>query len=630
MIKALNSPSANLEKTQILVIDDNPNDLELLSEILTRQNYEVTSINNDPKAISQAQTDLAKLILVALNPPKMSGYQICQLLKAQTTIQDIPIIFVGASNDPLDKVKAFEVGASDYISKPFHPEEILLRVAKQLKIRETQLELYQLNEQLEKNIQERTAELEIANQKLQQQITQRKQAQDRLLKLALNDSVTGLPNRKSCLYALKQYLKNIEQTSDYQFAIFLIKCDLFQEIKCYLGHLASNQLLMEIARRLGSIVSENDFLGYFENNQFVIVLSNFTEQQELYNYTTKIQEKFKQPFTILSPITEIALDRQEMTISCSIGIVPSNKYYQTEHDLLQDAEIAVYQATQLGKGSYYLFESSLSSESYTFNQKNGHSPTKKIIKQALKEKKFLVYYQPIYALQDNQIVGFEALLRMQTNEKKLILPQDFFKTAEISNLSILLGDLVLQQACFQLKSLHLQHKSQQELFININLSQKQLLDPKLTTKIGIINQKYRIASKYIKFDITGEILINNYQSVQQALQDLYKSGLAIFIDDFADNIATLKKLPNSLSNNLKIDGSLIHKIDANNNNQSKNTIKQLIDLAHSKNMKVTAEGIETETQLNYLNSLGCDYGQGFLLSKPLAGDALEAFLLWQM
>ncbi len=628
---SLNTASAESKKEQILLIDNDTNDLKVLSRILTKEGYEVHSIQNSSTALSIAKTGWAKLILLDITMPEMSGYEVCQQLKSQEHTQDIPIIFLSASNDPFDKVKAFHVGGSDYITKPYQREEILVRVETQLQIRESRIELHQINEKLEVTVRERTAELEITNKKLQQEIVQRKQAQDRLLKLALNDPITGLPNRNSCLSSLKQALQNIKKKSDYNFAVLLIKCDRFQEIKCYLGHLATNQLLIEIARCLGSIICDTDFLGLFENNGFVVILNNIKDREEVIKYVEKIQEKFQQPLTIFSPIPEVDIARQEITISCNMGVVMGQQSYKTEHDLLQDAEIAAYQASQSKEDSYHLFSSGIVSESYTIEQKQTQLQAEKNLWDAFKLKQFIVYYQPIFDIQRDTVIGFEALLRQRISNKKIILPKDFFRTAEMSDLSIKLSNFVLQQSCLQIKKIHQQHDSQKHLFITINLSKKQFLHPELTSNIKKILQNHELASQYLNFDISELVLTNNQELIKKSFKEFKDLGIKFNIDDFASSLEALKSLGDLSPNNLKIDYSLISKIESDKSDLQINVfIKNIIDLAHKMNMTVTAEGIETEVQLNFLKSLGCDYGQGFFFAKPLASQSIESFLLWRM
>nr|WP_017712080.1 response regulator [Prochlorothrix hollandica] len=230
-------------KGDILIVDDTPNNLRVLHSALTAQGYKVRSVTNGRMALTVAETAQPHLILLDIRMPDWDGYEVCQRLKANTKTQDIPVIFLSALDEVFDKVKAFQVGGVDYVTKPFHMEEVLVRVKNQLQLQAAQAAIHQLNGELEQRVRQRTAQLE-------REIVERQQAQQKLLHMALHDPLTGLPNRVWFLKQLAQTLEQVRQYPSLQFTVLLLDCDRFRIINNSLGHAKGDQLLVAMARRL--------------------------------------------------------------------------------------------------------------------------------------------------------------------------------------------------------------------------------------------------------------------------------------------------------------------------------------------------------------------------------------------
>lgn len=607
-----------MSKANILVVDDTPHNLELLSNILEDNGYAVRCVTDGLTALDIAQKKWPQLILLDIRLPKIDGYEVCQKLKNNDVTREIPIIFLSALDDSVNKIKAFSVGGLDYINKPFHLEEVLVRVETQINLQAAKAKIEQFNAELEQQVKQRTLELEAANRKLQQEIEQRRITQDKMMRLALYDSITGLPNRKSFVGKVRQALQQTAKQSDYKFAVLLLDCDYFKQIRYSLGHLNSNQLLIAIANKISSCLPSSSGLSRAEGDEFAIFLDNITSINQVINFAQKIQQHLKLPFQI---------EHHQLIISCSIAIVISNSNYQDGNSILQDADIAMSQAKAKGSGNIQVFKPGMSVSLPTYQR----DPKLELaLKQAYNNKQFQVYYQPIYSLSQNKIIGLEALLRWQHPSRGLISPSEFIHLIEETELIIPLWDFVLDQACHQMRLWQQSNEHLVNLNLSVNVSGKQFFQANLIEKIDKILEKSKLESHYLQLDIPESIINQDSSFSHTIFQELNKRQIKINLDTFGTGASSLTLLHNFTINNLKLDFPLIKKLNQNeaDANSSKILIQQIITIAHQMNLTVTAEGIETPEQLEYLKGLGCDYGQGYLFSKALDRKSIEEFLLW--
>ncbi|VEP15506.1 putative Response regulator receiver modulated diguanylate cyclase/phosphodiesterase [Hyella patelloides LEGE 07179] len=632
-----------MEQAKILVVDDSPHNLELLSTIFEEQNYEVRCVTSGKIALKIARSQWAELILLDIQMPEMNGYEVCQQLKVEENTKDIPVIFLSALDGALDKVRAFQAGGIDYITKPFQLQEVLIRVHNQLAIKKSQDTIKLLNKQLEAKVTERTAKLEATNKKLQLEIKQRKHTQEKLLKLALHDSVTGLPNRNSFLGKLKHLLLQYRKQPTQKFAVILIESDRFSEIKCRLDHLGINQLLTIISNRLQKCLPNSAILSRFEANEFAIILKQNTDnKQEIIDLVKVIQKQFNEPFTITSANFAKNKKQQQLSIKCSIGIVTSDGNYSAAYDVLRNAEIAVHQARKNKNSNYYFFlqESSSLKKYQNKNIKSllGLAPEIKQLKahfeESLNRGKFVLKYQPIFSLKENndfKIKGLEVFQDRQINYKKLIVLTNLFEDIDESKLSIHINNFVLDYASLEIKELQQQHETQQNFFLAMQFTEKELLQPQLASQISQILENTQLAAKHLHLDIAGDRATLDNQQIISLIQQLSELEIKLNLDCSNLPYETIKNASRLPFNNFKIDGSLTSQIT--NQNEAENSlsaIAKIINLAHENKITVTAKDIETQEQLVDLKSVGCNYGQGDLLAQPLDIESLEAFLVWRI
>lgn len=609
--------TADSLKGNILLIDDTPDNLRLLTSVLSEQGYKVRSVINGQMALMGATAAPPDLILLDINMPDMDGYEVCQQLKMKPETAEIPVIFVSAFDETLDKVKAFGVGGVDYITKPFQVREVLARVENHLNLRNLQRQLRSLNDELEQRVRLRTAELEQLNQTLQTEIAERKQIQAKLQHLAWHDPLTNLPNRAFLMQRLRQVLDRVQQDATFQFALLFIDCDRFKTVNDSLGHLVGDQLLVAIAQRLQSQLAPGQTLMRLGGDEFTILVEPVQQVQFITSLSEQLQRSMAQPFKVRG---------REIFMSVSIGIVLSTTDYQNPEDVLRDADTAMYQAKADGKNCYRIFTQSM--HAHVVQQL--HLETD--LRRAIEHEEFLVYYQPIISLDDCRVCGFEALVRWQHPEKGFISPNSFIPIAEETGLIIPLGEWVLRQACQalqrwrqMLQRMPSVYSAYENLSVSVNLSVKQFAQPNLVHRIDDILREMQLEGKYLKLEITESALMEYSESAMDLLQQFKHRQIQLSIDDFGTGYSSLSYLHRFPMDTLKIDRSFISRIGEQGENLE--IIRAIAALSESLGILIVAEGIETEYQYKHLRSLNCDFGQGYFFHRPLSVVDVDQLLL---
>ncbi len=592
----MNYYQSDNSKKDILVVDDTPENLRLLSTILIEQGYNVRKAINGQMALKAVQTVIPDLILLDIMMPIMDGYQVCQHLKKNQETTKIPIIFLSALNDVFDKVKAFEAGGVDYITKPFQFEEVVVRVQNQLALKAAEKEISQLNAQLEERVKERTRQLEIANAQL--------------LEMTLHDALTGLPNRTLFMQRVEQTLNRTKVDAVYQFAVLFLDCDRFKVVNDSLGHLIGDELLIAIARRLETCISQHNILARLGGDEFAILLTEIKELSIITQVSKQILELFSYPFQ---------LKVHEVFINVSIGIALGNSNYNQPEHLLRDADTAMYRAKALGKGQYHIFAPAM----YDTALQLLHLETD--LRRAINQQEFVVHYQPIIDLVTGRIAGFEALVRWYHPQRGIISPKSFISIAEETGLIIPIGNWVLRKACHQLHLWQQEKLADYPLFMSVNLSARQVGQLDLLEQVRQILEETQLKPQNLKLEITESTIMDNTNFTTIVLQKLRESSIQLSIDDFGTGYSSLSYLHSFPVNTLKIDQSFVQCLDGNPENLG--LVPAIVSIAKTLKMDVVAEGIETNQQLVQLRALNCDFGQGYLFSKPLEAEKAMALIV---
>ncbi len=586
-------------RANILIVDDTPDNLRFLSQALSDRGYKVRSVIDGQMALTVARAAHPDLILLDIKMPDLDGYEVCRLLKANAQTRKIPVVFLSALDEVLDKVKAFGVGGVDYITKPFQLDEVFARIENQENLLSAQRQLQQLNTELEERVFQRTAQL-------QQEIVERLRAQERLLHLALHDPLTGLPNRTLLIERLQEVLSHAQQHPDYLFAVLFLDCDRFQSINSSLGHTVGDQLLVAVARRLESRLHPGNTIARLGGDEFVIVLEEIESLADAIHLVEQLQAELTLNFQVAE---------RNIYLSASIGIVPVTSRYREPEHILRDADTAMYQAKTKGKDRYQVFEPDMHHRALqALNLETD-------LRKALAHQEFVVHYQPIIRLADHQIIGAEALVRWHLEQGGVILPCDFMPVAEESGLIVPIDRWVMYQACEQLSFWREQVLPQRPLSISVNLSAKHFSRSDLVQQIDRILQETKLDAQSLNVEITESAIIDNEAEARRVLDQLKERQIKLTLDDFGTGFSSLSHLHQLPIDAIKIDRSFVSERGEEISNLE--IVRSVLNLAHGLGIEAIAEGIETVQQLAQLKELGCEYGQGYFFFSPLEAKRAE-------
>ncbi len=440
----------------------------------------------------------------------------------------------------------------------------------------------------------------------QTDITRRRQAEEKLIYDALHDSLTGLPNRSLFIDRLAKAIARSKQQNNYRFAVLFLDLDRFKVINDSLGHLVGDQLLVAVARRLEGCLRPEDTLARFGGDEFVILLEDIPMVQTAHETADLIQRQLGSPFQI---------EGHRLFTSTSIGITTSTRYYDRPDDLLRDADTAMYQAKGKGKARHAVFETGQFKLAFArWNMENS-------LRLALEANEMLLYYQPFVSLSTRQITGTEALLRWQHPKYGLLKPEEFISLAEETGLILPIGRWLLRTACYQLKQWHRAGFS--SLRMAVNVATPQIRDDDLVLWVQEVLRETAVPPHTLELEITEVSAIEKKNVYVNILRQLHNLGVGISVDDFGldSSLHCLNRLP---VDTLKIDQSFIRGMNQNNHDRA--IIKAIIAMSHSLNLRVIAEGVESEEQLIFLHEQCCEEIQGYFFSQPVPAATMTELL----
>ncbi len=462
----------------------------------------------------------------------------------------------------------------------------------------------------EKELHQRTLELDRINELLTRENAERKKAEEQLVHDAFYDPLTSLPNRALFMDHLQHSLGRKKRYQDYMFAVLFLDVDRFKIVNDSIGHLIGDQLLIMLSQRLKKHIRAIDTIARFAGDEFVILVDDMREGAYAGTLVNRIHDEMRVPFSVSG---------HEIFISVSIGIVFSNLAdYNRPDEVLRDADAAMYNAKARGRGCHVIFDSTMHAEAtMTLRLETD-------LRRALERNQLTVYYQPIMSLGNNKVVGFEALLRWLHPDLGVLCPAQFITVAEETGLIIPIGEWVIRQACLQLSSWQKRFPGCRDLSVSANVSSVVFFQPDFYKIIENILQETGVDASCLRLEIKEKMLMDHPEPAAALMKRLKSLNVLVDVDDFGSGYSALNYLRHFPIRGLKIDGSFISALTYDKDNAA--IVKTIVALGNTLNLVVIAEGIETMEQLEVFKSMDGQHGQGFFLHRPMDSKAAEKLL----
>lgn len=440
-------------------------------------------------------------------------------------------------------------------------------------------------------------------------VTSLRSAEERLRNAAMYDPLTGLPNRNLFLDRLTHHFARGKRRPQYKFAALFVNIDRFRAINSSLGHDAGDALLIQVGQRLTACLRPGDSVARLAGDEFALLIDEVASSDAAVAVVARIQAAFKAPFV---------LDGREVVVTASIGQAVNKARYARAEDLLRDADSAMQHAKAQGQAGHEVFRTSMHARAMVLLEIETE------LRAALEREALTVHYQPIVALSSGTVIGFEALARWERSPGVFIPPGDFIGIAEETGLINTLGAWVLRQACLRAREWSSLRSDGRPLVMSVNLSTKQFAQPDLVDQISRIVAETAVPKETVRLEITESVLMLDPDAAATMLARLHDLGVHVCIDDFGTGYSSLSYLLRFPAKTLKVDRSFVAGLSRGG--QHAEMVRTIIALARNVGMDVVAEGVETAEQLQLLRSMGCDYIQGFLVSKAVPATAARALI----
>lgn len=560
---------------KLLLLEDDSGDAEFLKELLRGRrdpSFRLENCTRVEEGLERLSKDKFDIILLDLSLPDSHGIEAFE--KININRPEIPVIVLTGNDDDL-AVEAVEAGAQDYLMKGQVDQQLLIR-----SIRHS-LERHRLIKELKAaRLAERF--------------------------LAYRDNLTKLPNRQLFYDRLHQAILHAKRYGQL-FAILFLDLDGFKFVNDKLGHGTGDCLLQTAAKRLKGCVRQSDTVARWGGDEFTIILNRISHEQDAINVAQKILDAVSQPFVV---------DEQELFVTTSIGISIYPADGTDVEDLVKKADTAMYRAKKDGKNSFRCYDVSMD---VTYLE---HVAQINNLRQALENDELEAYYQPQINLNTSEITGVEAFVRWKHPELGLIAPSEFMELAEETGLILQIDEWMLRSACEQNK--FWQDEGLPPIRVSVNLSERMFGDKDFPQTLRQILRDTHLKPKYLVLEITENNSMYDVEKTVARLQKFKDMGVQIALHQFGtgnSSLSCLKRLPKDM---LKIDRSFVDGIPAKEDDMT--ITKGITALAHSLDLKVIAEGVETKEQMSFLSTPGCDEVQGYYISQPLSADSLTKLL----
>lgn len=434
-------------------------------------------------------------------------------------------------------------------------------------------------------------------------------ANEQLKKEAFYDSLTGIPNRTVFKDRLGRNLERIKRRNDYMFSVMYLDLDRFKAVNDGMGHDVGDDLLIEVGERIGDCLRQTDSVARLGGDEFGVLLEDINNVSDAIKVASRIEKVLTEPFVIRG---------EEIFTGVSIGIALSTKGYDTVDSMLRDADLAMYRAKSEEGSGHEIFDKDMHVQAVQ------RVDMENKLRHAVENDEFNVHYQPIFDLQAQELRGFEALVRWQHPDAGQVSPGEFIPLAEETGLIVDIDHLVMSEACRQLREWQREWPAAESATISINLSRKQFAESEVVDFIKKTLEQTGLPPEYVRVEVTESQIMQDTETALKILKQLQDLNILLHMDDFGKGYSSLSYLVRFHVDTLKIDGSFVSNMHKKGENFE--IVRMVISLAHNLGMEVIAEGIETRRQLEELQKLQCEFGQGYYLSYPLSSEEIEEFL----
>ena len=576
---------------RLLIVDDVADNRAVLSRRFLRQGFAVQEADGGLSALEAITCAEFDVVLLDILMPDLDGIEVLKRIRAAHSPARLPVIMVTAKAEAVDIVGALELGANDYVTKPVDFPIAMARV-------KTQIARKRAEEALDRHVRD----LEATNRRLEREIAERKQSQARIQHMAKHDQLTGLGNRVLLHEKLTQIFAR-EPGHHRALALLLVDLDAFKDVNDELSHAGGDEVLRSVAERLCGCIAPGDMAFRWGSDQFAILSFEAATPDGATNLAKKVARVLAAPHLISG---------KRPVVGCTIGIAMADSDAHSAELLLRQAEVALWGAKREGRGKCQFFDPEMNARAQARRQLEAD------LRIAIEEGQLQVQYQPLLSLEQGVISGFEALLRWKHPQHGMIPPAEFIPLAEATGLISAIGQWVIRKVCED--AVLWPHP----IRVAVNLSAVQLQADGLIQEVFIALGRAGLPAHRLELEITETALLHENESTVATLHQLRSIGVRISMDDFGTGYSSLSYLRTFPFDKIKLDQSFIRSFPT----QAESTaiVRAVTSLARSLEISTTAEGVETQEQLEALRKEGCTEVQGFLISPPLPAAEIGCFL----
>jgi diguanylate cyclase (GGDEF)-like protein len=566
-----------LQDAKVMIVDDEPIMMEVVQAFLEDAGYgNFLTTDNSNEALALMLKERPDVLLLDLIMPGKSGFDLLSEIRSEPVLRYLPVIVLTAASDPDTKLQALELGATDFLSKPVDPSELSLRLRNALAF---------------------------------------KAYQDQL---AYNDGLTGLPNRQLFLERLEWTLRLARRHSK-QSALLQVGLDRFKQINDTIGHEMGDEALKAVSKRLSATLRESDTLSMLDDredgvslsrlagDEFMVLVSEIGHAEDASVIARRLLDAMKAP---------LMLGGHELFVTISVGISMYPHDGESSSQLLTNVDLAMARAKLHGRNTYSFYSAETNERSYE------RLKLETALRKSIERNELSLNYQPKVETATSRIIGAEALLRWHHKEMGSISPGRFIPLAEETGLILPLGEMVLRQAC---KDAAEWHKNGCSLPVSVNVSSLQFRRGDMPDIIQSALQASGLPPGNLIIELTESLLMDDAKSNIDMLRAIKALGVRLSMDDFGTGFSSLSYLKQFPLDELKIDQVFVRDLPSDPGNAA--IVSSVIGMAHGLGLMVTAEGVETTGQMDFLNTHGCDQFQGFLFSRPVPINEFSAMLV---